>query len=87
MTMNRNTFAALAAVLISLFSWGAFGVFGFPPDSSASVKETLQPSGAVVLNDSPPPLFDTVQGESVQLLTFTQRASTPRGARPIFMAH
>jgi hypothetical protein len=88
MTMNRNMFAALAAVLISLFSCGAlsadviplpFGVFGFPLDISASVKETLQPSGTVVLNDSPTPLFDTVQGESVQLLDISSTGVNASG--------
>jgi hypothetical protein len=44
-----------------------FGVFGFPLDISASAKETLLPSGTIVFQDSQP-LFDAVQGESVELL-------------------
>jgi hypothetical protein len=77
---------ALAAILICVFSGGSsraetlpFGVFGFPLDISASVKETLLPSGTVVLNDSPPPLLDTVTGESVKLLDISSTGVNASG--------
>jgi hypothetical protein len=74
MTIHRNRLAAAAAVLVSVFSGGAshastlpFGVFGFPLDISANVKETLLPGGTVLFQDSLP-LFNTVQGESASVL-------------------
>jgi hypothetical protein len=72
MTIYRNGLAVLTGVLISAFSRGTmhastFGVFGFPVDLSANTKETLLPGGTVVFQHSSP-LFDTVEGESVEIL-------------------
>jgi hypothetical protein len=72
MTLKFSGLAAVAAVLISAFSSGTmyastFGVFGFPVDMSANTKETLLPSGTVVFQHSSP-LFNTVEGESVEIL-------------------
>src|SRR5262245_55953780 len=72
MTIKRSRLPALTAVLISGFSSGTihgstFGVFGFPVDLSANTKETLLPGGTVVFQHSSP-LFDTVEGESVEIL-------------------
>jgi hypothetical protein len=73
MTTNCTRVAVAAAALI-LFPGGTlyaetlpFGVFGFPIDISANVKDTLLPSGTILFQDSKP-LFDTVQGESTDLL-------------------
>src|SRR5215470_7331736 len=72
MTINRNRVAALTAILISTFSIGTlnastFGVFGFQVDMSANVRDNLQPGNALIFQDSLP-LFDTVEGESAQIL-------------------
>src|SRR5215468_7718512 len=73
MQIKRNALAASAAALIALFSAGPssastlpFGVFGFPLDISANVRESIIPGGNV-FEDSKP-LFDTVQGQSAELL-------------------
>ena len=76
MTNNRNRIAARAALPVSLLFGGLlhadillpFGVFGFPLDMSVSTKDILRPSNTVVSQDSIP-LFDTVQGDSVKLLS------------------
>ena len=72
MAINPNGLVAVTAVLISAFSGGTlcastFGVFGFQVDMSANVKDTLLPGNTVIFQDSLP-LFDTVEGESAQIL-------------------
>jgi hypothetical protein len=83
MTIKRSGIAALTAVLISAFSSGTlyagtFGVFGFPIDISANVKETLLPSGTVLFQDSLP-LFDTVEGESANVLDISSTGVNASG--------
>ncbi len=74
MTINRIRLVTLTAFLV--LSCGAsyagtlpFGVFGFPLDISANTKDTLLPGGSIFFQHSDP-LFDTVQGQSVNLLDF-----------------
>jgi hypothetical protein len=72
MTIKRSGLAAVTAVLISVFCGGTlygstFGVFGFPVDMSANVREALLPGGTLLFQDSLP-LFDTVEGESANIL-------------------
>lgn len=83
--INRKGLAALAGVLIFAFFSGSlrastlpFGVFGFPLDISANVKETLLPSGAITFQDSQP-LFDTVQGQSAELLDISSTGVNDSG--------
>jgi hypothetical protein len=72
MTINRNGLAAVTAVLISACSngtlrAGTFGVFGFQVDMSANVQDTLHPGNIDIFHSSLP-LFNTVEGESAQIL-------------------
>jgi len=83
MNTKRTGLAAVTAVLISAFSTGTmyastFGVFGFPVDMSANVKETLLPSGTVLFQDSAP-LFDTVEPENASLLHFSSTGVNASG--------
>jgi hypothetical protein len=73
MRIKCNALATLVAALIYLFSSGTshastlpFGVFGFPLDLSANVKDAIVPGGTV-FEDSMP-LFDTVPGQAAELL-------------------
>jgi len=60
MTINRNSFAALIAALISTFSGGSvyadtlqFGVVGSPIDLSANVSEAILPGGTIFQDSKP----------------------------------
>src|SRR5262252_1400171 len=80
---QRRLFACTAVAMICVGVTAkpvyAIGIFGVPLDISASVKETLQPSGTIVFNDSPPPLFDSVPGQSITLLDTSSKGVNGSG--------
>jgi hypothetical protein len=94
MIINRNAFAALIAILISVFSSGTlyadtiqFGVGGHPIDLSANVKDSILPGG--IVSQESKPLFGTIPSpkQSAELLYLSPIGVNASGHSPnIFSA-